>query len=573
MKFNEFSLDPAILKGIDEAGFERCTPVQEQAIPFLLEARDVAVQSQTGTGKTAAFLLPIFHLLLHDERYRGRRVLIIAPTRELAVQIEEEARLLGQFLDFRVASFFGGVGYKPQQDALKEGYEILVGTPGRLIDLNESGTLDFREIGICIIDEADRLFDMGFYPDIRKMLRRMVEREERLTSLFSATLGTRVRNLAWEFMNNAQEIVVTPEQMTVEGVNQELYHVSKSEKMELLIGLLKKHEPSSALIFTNTKRMAEEVAKRLEINGFPTDYIIGDLPQKKRLKIIRTIKEGKNEILVATDVAARGLHIENLDLVVNYDLPEDPENYVHRIGRTARAGREGHAISLACERFVYSLEAIESFIGMKIPTGSLSDDIVAADESRGQRIELESDRDRGGRSGRGRGGRDSRDSRDSREYGRGGGRGRPAGPRKSAPPKGRSRPKPTASPSEEPERSKPRYEHAKAEENERKRRSRRRSGKGEQRRKEETPAGPPSRDSSLDDRLEYYKQKYGEDFKPTEETRKAEGGSRKAPAKQRPRKEPPKSKGSEAQEKTGEKDDSKTEGVLGKLRNLFGGKK
>ncbi len=568
MKFTEFSLDPAILKGIDEAGFERCTAVQEQAIPYLLEARDVAVQSQTGTGKTAAFLLPIFHLLLHDERYRGRRVLVIAPTRELAVQIEEEARLLGRFLEFRVASFFGGVGYKPQQDALKEGYEILVGTPGRLIDLNESGYFDFKEIGICIIDEADRLFDMGFYPDIRKMLRRMVDREERLTSLFSATLGTRVRNLAWEFMNNAQEIVVTPEQMTVEGVNQELYHVSKSEKMELLLGLLKKHEPSSALIFTNTKRMAEEVAKRLEINGFPTDYIIGDLPQKKRLKIIRTIKEGKNEILVATDVAARGLHIENLDLVVNYDLPEDPENYVHRIGRTARAGRKGHAISLACERFVYSLEPIESFIGMRIPTGSLSDDLLATDESRGRRIELESDRDRGGRfDGRERGGRESRDR------GRGGGRGRSGGPRKSAPAKGKSRPKTGAFHGEEAERSTTRYEHAKAEENERKRRSHRRSGKGERRRKEEAPTGAPSRESSLDDRLEYYKQKYGEDFKPSEETRKAEGASRKAPAKERPRKVPSKGDSRRDEEKRSEEDASKREGVLGKLRNLFGGKK
>lgn len=572
MKFTEFSLDSAILQGIDEAGFEKCTPVQEQAIPYLLEARDVAVQSQTGTGKTAAFLLPIFHLLLNDERYSGRRVLIIAPTRELAVQIEEEARLLGQFLKFRVASFFGGVGYKPQQDALKNGYEILVGTPGRLIDLNESGYLDFKEIGICIIDEADRLFDMGFYPDIRKMLRRMVDKEERLTALFSATLGTRVRNLAWEFMNNAEEIAVTPEQITVEAVNQELYHVSKSEKMELLLGILRKYHPSSALIFTNTKRMAEEVAKRLEINGFPTDYIIGDLPQKKRLKIIRTIKEGKNEILVATDVAARGLHIENLDMVVNYDLPEDPENYVHRIGRTARAGREGHAVSLACERFVYSLEPIESFIGMKIPTSELSDDLFVQDESRGQRLNLETGRDRDGRSG-GRGGRDR-----DRDRGGRGGRSRSSAPRKGAPPKGAGRPKSgsgrPASPSDEGERGKPRYEHAKAEESERKRRSRRRGGKGEPRRGEKAPPGPPSRDSSLDDRLEYYKKKYGEDFKPTEETRKAEGGPKKGGGggRKRPQKESQEGE-SRQKEKKSAGESREEQGVFSKLRSLFGKKK
>lgn len=600
MKFTEFDLDPAILKGIEEAGFEKCTPVQEKAIPYLLAARDLAVQSQTGTGKTAAFLIPIFHLLLHDERYKGRRVLVIAPTRELAVQIEEEASLLGRFLDFRVASFYGGVGYKPQQDALARGSEILVGTPGRLIDLNESGYLDFKEIGVCVVDEADRLFDMGFYPDIRKMLRRMVDKEERLTTLFSATLGNRVRNLAWEFMNDAEEVVVTPEQVTVEAVEQTLYHVSKNEKMELLLGLLKKHNPSSALIFANTKRMVEEVAKRLDRNGYTADYIIGDLPQKKRLKIIRTIKEGKNEILVATDVAARGLHIDNLDLVINYDLPEDPENYVHRIGRTARAGAEGKAVSLACERFVYSLEPIESFIKMKIPVGELSEDLFARDESRGQRIEIETGRDRmgssrrgggrdsGGRSGGGRsGGGRSGAGRSGGGHAGGGhagaGRSGAAGSRhggressREKPPRERAARENSGVAPEREERAPSSYQHERAQEHDRKRRSQRRAGGADER----SAHGSPSRDSSLDDRIAYYKQKYGEEFQPTEETRRAESSpGRKSSSKgsgnrgKQGRKPAATEEGSKHDTPADAPRQKEPKGLFGKLRNLFGGTK
>ncbi len=381
MKFSEFDLDERVLQGIEKAGFVECTEVQEAALVHSLEGKDVLVQSQTGTGKTATFLVTIFHLLRTREDLKDRKVLILAPTRELALQIEKEAKLLGSFMELNIGCFYGGVGYEKQESILSEGANLVIGTPGRLMDFASSGKINFKDFGILIIDEADRMFDMGFYPDIMQMLRKMGSASERISMLFSATLNNKVKNLAWQYMQEPVEVNMSPEQVTVDKIDQLLYHVGQKEKINLLLGIFKKHEPENAIIFTNTKTEAVRIAAKLSGNGYDCHYLIGDLPQKKRTKIINDAKSGKIKWLVATDVAARGIHIDDLSLVVNYDIPEDYENYVHRIGRTARAGKTGLAITLACEKFVYGLEAIESYIRMKIPTEWAEDELFAEDES------------------------------------------------------------------------------------------------------------------------------------------------------------------------------------------------
>jgi len=388
MKFSEFKLDQNILKGISEAGFTECLPVQEKTFCHTLQGRDVCVQSQTGTGKTAAFLISIFHSLSGEKR--NKKCLIIAPTRELAIQIETEAKLLGRFLNLKIGCFYGGVSYAKQEKLLEGGdIDIIIGTPGRLIDFARQDKIKFREIEILVIDEADRLFDMGFLPDIRWMLKRMPKYDERQTMLFSATLGGRTREMAWEHMNEPSEIILNPDRVTVEAISQVLYHVETKEKMSLLLGILKGGEPGNALIFTNTKQAAYMVSNRLEHNGYKSEYLIGDLPQNKRQEIVEAFKSGRLQYLVATDVAARGLHIDNLELVVNYDLPEDPENYVHRIGRTGRTGKSGRAITLACEKFVMGLESVESFIDMKIPVIWADEEFLEMDASEGMHFHLD----------------------------------------------------------------------------------------------------------------------------------------------------------------------------------------
>ncbi len=417
MKFTELNLDERINKGIAHAGFVDLMPVQEQTFVETFSGRDVLVQSQTGSGKTAAFVITIFHLFLNDKVAR-KRALIVAPTRELALQIEEESKKLAAFLDYRIGCFYGGVGYEKQESLLRNGVDIIIGTPGRLLDFAQSGKLKFQDVGIFVIDEADRLFDMGFYPDLQRMMRRLPPQGERITMLYSATLDTRVRNLAWKYMTEPAEIEIDPEQVTVETVVQELYHTSTDEKFRLLLGILERENPSHALIFTNMKVTAEEVAWRLTKNGYSCEYIMGDLPQKKRSSIIESMKNGQIRILVATDVAARGLHIDDLQLVINYDMPQDKENYVHRIGRTARAGKTGKAISLACEEYVFVLEDIESFISMKIPVVWADESLIREDVSAKERFRRSGrDRARPGdhRRGERRDGPDSRDNRNRRD--------------------------------------------------------------------------------------------------------------------------------------------------------------
>jgi len=428
MTFEELQLKPALLRGIQDMGFTALTPVQEKTLVFSLAGRDVAVQSQTGTGKTAAFLITIFQRQ-QAVAAAWRQALIVAPTRELAVQIEEEARQIGRHLNLRSACFYGGVGYNRQEAALKKGVDVMVGTPGRLLDLEQKGTLSMKGIGFLVIDEADRLFDMGFLPDIRRILRRVPAVEYRQTMLFSATLSGPALQIAREHMNQPEKIAITPEKITVDTVNQELYHVGSHDKVSLLLGILRRDRPRSVLIFTNMKCDAERLSRRLELNGFVNEFLTGDLAQSKRERIINDFKAGKEKIVVATDVAARGLHIEDLDLVVNYDLPGECENYVHRIGRTARAGKSGKAVTLACEKWVLNLEPIQELINAKIPVIYPEDELFLPDKSRGLMFR---DRDRRGRPGDGRprpdrthggrpqggrtGGSGSRPRRDSRRH-------------------------------------------------------------------------------------------------------------------------------------------------------------
>jgi ATP-dependent RNA helicase RhlB len=385
MKFTDLELPEAVQRGIASAGFTECTPIQEETLPIALSGKDVAGQAQTGTGKTAAFLITLFTRLLGQERRgdpRQPRALILAPTRELVVQIEKDAQQLGSACGFTIQAIYGGVDYMLQRNALREGADVVIGTPGRLIDYLKQKVYSLGNVEVLVIDEADRMFDMGFIADLRFILRRLPTFDKRQNLMFSATLNQRVMELAYEFMNVPEKVAVTPEQMTAERVEQVMYHVSRKEKFPLLLGLLKKMGISRTMIFVNTKREAEFLHDRLNANEFPCRVISGDVEQKKRLKILEDFKSGKLPIMIATDVASRGLHIDGVSHVINYDLPQDAEDYVHRIGRTARAGAEGMAISLADEDGAFHLEDIHEYIREKIPVEWAEDELFVHDYKR-----------------------------------------------------------------------------------------------------------------------------------------------------------------------------------------------
>ena len=371
MKFSELDLTPEVLKGIEETGFTELTPVQQESIPLALKGKDVAAQAQTGTGKTAAFLISLFSKLLSSGRATSNnpRALIMAPTRELVVQICSDAESLGKHTGLRVQPIFGGMDYEKQRQALKDGVDIIVATPGRLIDYYKQRVFSMNRVESLVIDEADRMFDMGFIKDLRYILRNLPSFDNRQTMLFSATLSPQVMELAYEFMDLAEKVQIEPEQITADGIDQVLYHVSRREKFALLLGLLKlEKEVERVLLFVNTKAEAERLDALLNANTIPSAVLSGDIPQKKRMRILENFKEGTLTHLVATDVASRGIHVDNVTHVVNYDLPQDREDYVHRIGRTARAGAKGRAISFADEEMVYILEEIEAYLGKKIPS-------------------------------------------------------------------------------------------------------------------------------------------------------------------------------------------------------------
>jgi ATP-dependent RNA helicase RhlB len=374
LRFDALTLNEHVQAGIRDAGFEYCTPIQASTLPIALKQGDVAGQAQTGTGKTAAFLIATFERLLggepQSEGKKQPRAFMLAPTRELAVQIAKDAELLGKHTGFRIGLAFGGIDYEKQRRHIEEGVDILIGTPGRIIDYFKQGVFKLDRVEVAVLDEADRMFDLGFIKDIRYLLRRLPPPDQRLNMLFSATLSFRVMELAHEHMNEPELIRIEPDKVTVDRVRQAIFYPSNEDKLPLLIGLIREMGESRILIFVNTKREAERVQDHLEANGIDAKAISGDVPQKKRLSMLMRFQSGELAVLIGTDVASRGLHIPDVQCVINYDLPQEAEDYVHRIGRTARAGAAGDAISFGCETFVVSLPDIENFIGHKIPVAS-----------------------------------------------------------------------------------------------------------------------------------------------------------------------------------------------------------
>lgn len=420
--FASLGLPDALLRGTQEAGFAHCTPIQAATLPIALAGHDVAGQAQTGTGKTAAFLLATFNHLLQHSAPSGRRAnqpraVILAPTRELAIQIHKDADVLGRHTGFKLGLIYGGTGYESQRRMLEEGIDVLIGTPGRIIDYFKQHVFDLQAVQVMVLDEADRMFDLGFIKDIRFLLRRMPPPTERLGLLFSATLSYRVTELAYEHMNNPTLVKIEPEKVTADRVVETVFFTGQDEKIPLLVGLMRKHAPGRALVFTNTKGAAERVQSWLNANGVGAEVLSGDVPQPKRQRLLGEFQDGRFPVLVATDVAARGLHIPEVTHVFNFDLPQDPEDYVHRIGRTARAGASGEALSFACEEYAFSLPEIETFIGHKIPPGRIEADLLPTLDRPSRRESHDAEpRGRGARRGqRPRGRDDRRERHDAKE--------------------------------------------------------------------------------------------------------------------------------------------------------------
>ena len=385
--FANFDLHPLLQQGLDDSGFTRCTPIQEMTLPLALSGRDVAGQAQTGTGKTCAFLVALMNRLLTtpavaDRKDSDPRALVIAPTRELAIQIEKDAKAIGRHTGLRSALIYGGVDYDKQRQQLKDGCDIIIATPGRLLDYHKQGVFSLNSVEVMVIDEADRMFDLGFIKDVRFIFRKLPPREQRQVLLFSATLSHRVLELAYEHMHEAEKLVVESDHVTADKVRQVVYFPAKEEKMPLLLNLIDQHKPTRSIIFVNTKAAAERVTERVKRHGCRVGAISGDVPQLKRQKLLQRFQDGQLDILVATDVAARGLHIPAVSHVFNYDLPHEAEDYVHRIGRTARLGAEGDAISFACDLYAMSLPDIETYIGQSIPVAQMDPELLVMPKPR-----------------------------------------------------------------------------------------------------------------------------------------------------------------------------------------------
>ncbi len=381
LNFESLPLPEPVLKGIRDAQFKTCTPIQSKSLPITLSKKDLAGQAQTGTGKTAAFLITLFTRLLESDpkpvpkEKDGPRAMVLAPTRELARQIEKDALLLGKHCGFKIACIIGGVDYDKQRNQIKDGVDILIATPGRLIDFYKQRFFSLKRIEVLVVDEADRMFDMGFIADLRYLFRSCSPYDKRQTMLFSATLNYRVMELCYEHMNNPVKVAIEPEKAVVDEIKQSLFHVGQHEKFNLLLGLLKQEEGEKILIFCNTKVEAEQLEWKLNHNGYNSGQISGDLHQRARIKVLEDFQKGDIDILIATDVASRGLHVDDITHVINYDLPQDPEDYVHRIGRTARAGKKGTAITLCCEDFAQHLERVEVYLKNKIPVAWAGEDL------------------------------------------------------------------------------------------------------------------------------------------------------------------------------------------------------
>lgn len=374
LRFDTLVIDERIQAGIRDAGFEFCTPIQASTLPIALKQQDVAGQAQTGTGKTAAFLIATYQRLLTREASgdgkKQPRAFMLAPTRELAVQIANDAEILGSHTGLVVGLAYGGTDYEKQRTHIENGIDILIGTPGRIIDYFKQGVFKLDQVDVAVLDEADRMFDLGFIKDIRYLLRRLPPPDQRLNMLFSATLSQRVMELAYEHMNEPELIRIEPDKVTADNVRQAIFYPANEDKMPLLVGLIREMGEGRIMVFVNMKREAERVQNFLEANGIDAAAISGDVPQKKRMRMLMDFQQGKLPVLIGTDVASRGLHIPDVQYVINYDLPQDAEDYVHRIGRTARAGASGDAISFGCESYAMSIPDIENYIGHKIPVAN-----------------------------------------------------------------------------------------------------------------------------------------------------------------------------------------------------------
>ena len=391
LSFAELPIHPKILDALQSKGFEYCTPIQALSLPITLAGKDVAGQAQTGTGKTMAFLISVFHHSLQNQsdnitESKQPRALILAPTRELAVQIANDAELLVKKTGLKTALAYGGDGYDKQLKAIEDGADILIGTTGRVIDYVKQGIIRLNQIQVAVLDEADRMFDLGFIKDIRYLLRKCPPPSQRLTMLFSATLSYKVRELAFEDMNEPEYIEIEPLQKTGHRIKEELFYPSNQDKMALLMTLLEEEWPERCIIFANTKHRCEDIWGYLSADGHRVGLLTGDVVQKKRLALLKQFTDGDLDVLVATDVAARGLHIADVTHVFNYDLPDDCEDYVHRIGRTGRAGESGVSISFACEEYAMNLPAIEQYIGHSIPVSQYDPDALLIDLPKPHRL-------------------------------------------------------------------------------------------------------------------------------------------------------------------------------------------
>ncbi len=381
IEFGSFDLPETLKQSINETGFRFCTPIQARTLPLTLKGQDVTGQARTGSGKTAAFLVSVLNRLLTVPPLKNHeagqpRALILVPTRELAIQVHHDAEQLGRHTGLRFGIAYGGTDYEKQRKDLEAGVDVLTGTPGRIIDYFKQHVFSLRSIQAMVLDEADRMFDLGFIKDIRFLLRRLPDPENRLNMLFSATFSYRVLELAYEHMNNPQLVQVEADKVSVNHVRQKIFFPGNEEKIPLLLGLLTKLKPERAIIFANTKATTEKIHRYLSANGIGAAVLSGDVPQRKRQSLMLQFQHGDFPVLVATDVAARGLHIPDVSHVFNFDLPQDAEDYVHRIGRTARIGGQGDAISFACEVYAYSLPDIEAYIGRKIPSEAVTADLL-----------------------------------------------------------------------------------------------------------------------------------------------------------------------------------------------------
>lgn len=373
--FKDLNLDQRVLDAITDIGFEHCTPIQAETLPFTLACQDLIGQAQTGTGKTAAFLITAIQSMLEtpipkEDRFASEpRVLALAPTRELAMQIAKDAEQLCGYTGHNVVTVVGGMNYDKQRDQLQnEIVDILVATPGRLIDFLGSQDVFLDQLDILILDEADRMLDMGFIPDVKRIIRKCTPKEERQTLLFSATFNQDVLNLASMWTKSAEFVEIEPEQKTAERVKQTVYLVGEDEKLPVLVNYLQRPEVEKAIVFANRRDQCRDLDEDLRNQGVKVALMSGEIAQNKRLKTLEQFKNGSIQVLVATDVAGRGIHVDGVTHVFNYNLPDNAEDYVHRIGRTGRAGKHGVSVSFASEDDAFSLPAIESYISQKLTT-------------------------------------------------------------------------------------------------------------------------------------------------------------------------------------------------------------